>query len=209
MYVSTSGSAWRHLPLPLHARYTLNPINQTQNLLLKASYVTNSLPGYPSLFFILRERVLEASSAWVSTLHTSLLKMTPLMYSAIHFSELKSQKASSINNILNLTTTQNTNLVIKLHDHIYELHSLMVMTTDQLQWRHKNVFLRCLHKGKKKWNLLPTSTPNGTSSFENRNLMFSCSSMWSTPSSGNERIFDKLYWQRVIDARMNPDMFGQ
>ena len=55
---------------------------QSISKLIGKSFIYNqfsSSPGYPSLFFTLRERAaLEASSAGVSKLHTTSLKMTSL-----------------------------------------------------------------------------------------------------------------------------------
>ena len=52
--------------------------NQSQNSLRKASYITNSLLCSANTANTLRERAFEASSARVSKLHTTPLKMTPL-----------------------------------------------------------------------------------------------------------------------------------
>ena len=80
-------------------------------------------PGYPSLFYTLRERALGASSARVSKLHTDPLKKwlpcTAIRYRRVlsianPFQGNKIPKASSIKNILHLTTTQHTDLVIEL-----------------------------------------------------------------------------------------------
>ena len=108
----------------------IQPVSQ----LLAESFINNqfsaSLAGYPSLFFTLRERALEASLAWVSKLHTNPLKMTPLYRFSLQrwiirtktrFRESNSQKASSVTNIFTWK-------------HILQLGSLMVMTTDRLLW---------------------------------------------------------------------------
>ena len=92
-------------------------------------------------------------------------------------------------------------------------------------WQQR-VFHKAVHKGKK-GNLLPSSMPDGTSSFGNRHLMFSYSSIdqlinsneawtaseifkrsfhWSTASSGNEKIFNN---DRGECARINLEKCGQ
>ena len=127
--------------------------NQSQNSLRKASCITNSLLRRDThrCFLLWRRgrlRLCQLESANCTLPHSKWLPCTAIGYGrglSIKnlFQRIKLTKGSGIKNIFHLTNTKNTDLFIELWEHTQELDSLMIMTTDQLLWRHKNVFPPC------------------------------------------------------------------
>ena len=68
-----------HVPLSLHAKYTLNPASLQTSCKSLIQNQSSALPGYPSLFLtIILKWAINASSARFSKLHITPHKMTSL-----------------------------------------------------------------------------------------------------------------------------------